>query len=128
MQKSEGQPRQLAQGPRESMAAPQADPTQLPGASTLTLQSHRGAAKALGENACPGTASARPTSPGGATRRGDSLRQQAWASGPRVWALEVTYPLASSLEPHHTQPGPGAGDGVGQWSVAQTRQARVFED
>ena len=56
------------------------------------------------------------------------LIQQAWASGPRVWALEVTYPLASSLEPHHTQPKPGAGEGVGQWSVAQTRQAGVFED
>ena len=80
MQKSEGQPRQSAQGPRESMAAPQADPTQLPGASALTLESHRGAAKALGENACPGTASARPTSPGGAARRGDRLRQQAWAA------------------------------------------------
>lgn len=59
---------------------------------------------------------------------GVDLRQQAWASGPRVWALEVTDPLASSLEPRHTQPEPEAGKGAGQWSVAQTRQAGAFED
>lgn len=59
---------------------------------------------------------------------GVDLRQQAWASGPRMWALEVTDPLASSLEPRHTQPEPEAGKGAGQWSVAQTRQAGAFED
>ena len=80
MQKSEGQPRRLAQEPQESMSAPQTDPTRPPGASTLTLQSHRGAAKALGENACPSTASVQPTSPRGAARHGNQLGQQAWAA------------------------------------------------